>query len=77
MQVGCGCQMDPDVAEVSSSIAGEPVGMDPVFSWDKTQPSIGGFVRGRRYMWQCPTCGNVVCINLTLLNEDWELKEDE
>jgi len=25
------------------------------------------FVEGRRYIWQCPNCGNQVCVNLNLL----------
>ena len=66
MQVGCGCEMDPKNEE------GRPVGMNPVASWDKVTEASEGFVKGRRYMWGCPLCGNVICVNLTLLDEEEE-----
>lgn len=67
IQVGCGCQMDPE------NETGRPVGMNPVITWDGDTPNVdpdSGFVRGRRYMWDCPVCGNPICINLTLLDEE-------
>jgi len=63
MQVGCGCQMDAE------NQVGNPVGMNPVITWDGNTPEGDGFVEGRRYMWDCPVCGNPICINLTLLDE--------
>ena len=55
MQVACGCGETP-----------QP--MDPDKNWDA--PGIGGFTEGRRYTWYCMNCGNVVCINLNILEEE-------
>jgi len=55
MQVACGC------GEV-------PQPMDPGKNWDAG--SAGGFTEGRRYTWYCMSCGNVVCINLNILEEE-------
>ena len=51
MQVACGCGTNG------------PIGMDQLQSWDR-EDSPAGFVKGRRYIWQCPNCGNQVCVNL-------------
>ena len=54
MQVACGCGLNG------------PTGMDQLTSYDG-EDSPAGFVEGRRYIWQCPSCGNQVCVNLNLL----------
>ena len=54
MQVACGCGLTA------------PTGMDQLQCWDG-EDSPSGFVEGRRYIWQCPSCGNQVCVNLNLL----------
>jgi len=55
MQVACGCGSNG------------PIGMDQLQSWDG-EDNAAGFVEGRRYIWQCPSCGNQVCVNLNLLD---------
>ena len=51
MQVACGCGIEA------------PTGMDQLKCWDG-EDSPAGFIKGRRYIWQCPNCGNQVCVNL-------------
>jgi hypothetical protein len=59
MQVACGCGLNG------------PIGMDQLHIWDgEEHPS--GFVEGRRYIWHCPECGNQVCVNMKLIEEDSE-----
>jgi len=50
MQVACQCDDDPK-------------GMVMLTSWDG-ENSLSGFVEGRRYIWECQTCGNTVCVNM-------------
>jgi len=60
MQVACGCEIEEG-----------PTGMDQLHIWDgEEHPS--GFVEGRRYIWMCPACGNQVCVNMKLIEEDLE-----
>ncbi len=59
MQVACGCGDNG------------PIGMDQLHIWEGlNNPS--GFIEGRRYVWQCPGCGNQICINMKLIEEDSE-----
>ena len=51
MQVACGCGLNG------------PTGMDQLTTYNG-EDSPSGFGKGRRYIWQCPHCGNQVCVNL-------------
>ena len=62
MQVACGCQLDPDAEDSFVSPC------DNLQAWDG--PSMNGFVRGRRYVWKCQTCGNTICVNLTSMEDE-------
>ena len=55
MQVACGCAESP-----------QPMEQDNI--WDGE--SEGGWTEGRRYTWTCMTCGNVICVNLNILEEE-------
>lgn len=55
MQVACGCDSEA-----------QP--MENITSWD-SDTLQGAFVPGRRYVWQCLTCGHTVCINMKLMEE--------
>lgn len=54
MQVGCKC-------------ADRPSAMECVDMWDG--PDTPAMVAGRRYIWECLTCGHQVCINMKLIEE--------
>jgi hypothetical protein len=56
MQVACGC-------------GSSPVGMDNISCYDGDFVNEG-FILGRRYIWQCPLCGNQVCVNLRELDDE-------
>jgi hypothetical protein len=57
MQVACGCSPEG------------PIGMNPEEPWDG-EALHGGFVKGRRYIWECPECKTFICVNMTLLEEE-------
>ena len=54
MQVGCSC-------------ADIPSAMDCIDTWDG--PDTPAMVEGRRYVWECVTCKNRICINMVLFEE--------
>jgi len=57
MQVGCKCGLVPSA-------------MDCVDVWDG-EDSLG-MVAGRRYVWECLTCEHQICINMVLVEEEFE-----
>ena len=63
MQVGCGCEMKDEDPNAS------PSPCDDLYIWDGPDTG-GGFVKGRRYLWQCRTCKVKIGVNLTLLEEE-------
>lgn len=64
MQVACGCCLDAETK------TGEVSPCEGITTFDG--PHQGGFVQGRRYLWRCQTCGNTICVNLTLPGDDDE-----
>jgi len=57
IQVACSCGW------------GAPIGMEQTSRWDGDD-SASGFVAGRRYVWVCPECGHMICVNMKEMDED-------
>lgn len=66
MQVACGCGMDAETQ------TGHPSPCDPEANWYNEEELSGGLTAGQRYLWRCQSCGNVMCVNLRILDGDEE-----
>jgi len=55
--------------QIACSCSDHPIGMDVVDNhiWDGEDE--GGFVKGRRYVWRCPECGHIICVNMKEMDE--------
>lgn len=56
--------------QIACGMHESPVGMEHMTngSWDG-EDCASGFVKGRRYVWMCPDCGHMICVNMKEMDE--------